>query len=215
MLALSVSISTSSSPRFTSSPSDLSHLRIVPSSIESDRRGIATSAMPGSVPLDGLLEVAEGRENRFDDLWLVREGDLLERLGVRHRQIGARHAADRGVEPVEGLLLDERGEVRADAAVRPALLDDHAAVGLADAGQDRVEVERAQRARVDDLGLDAVLGAERLGSLLRGDRHPRDADDRQVGALAPDHGLPEVDDVVALGDLAALAVEVLVLDEDD
>src|SRR3954447_7121530 len=45
MLALSVSISTSSSPRDTSSPSDLSHLRIVPSSIESDRRGIATSAM--------------------------------------------------------------------------------------------------------------------------------------------------------------------------
>src|SRR3954449_8210179 len=45
MLALSVSISTSSSPRDTSSPSDLSHLRIVPSSMESDKRGIATSAM--------------------------------------------------------------------------------------------------------------------------------------------------------------------------
>src|SRR5215212_1870661 len=53
MLALSVSISTSSSPRLTSSPSDFSHLRIVPSSIESDRRGIATSAMPGSVPANG------------------------------------------------------------------------------------------------------------------------------------------------------------------
>ena len=50
MSALSVSISTSSSPRLTSSPSDFSHLRIVPSSIESERRGIATSAMPGSVP---------------------------------------------------------------------------------------------------------------------------------------------------------------------
>src|SRR5688500_4057330 len=47
MLALSVSISTSSSPRLTSSPSDFSHLRIVPSSIESDRRGIETSAMGG------------------------------------------------------------------------------------------------------------------------------------------------------------------------
>ena len=53
MLALSVSISTSSSPRLTSSPSDFSHLRIVPSSIESDRRGIATSAMPGTVPALG------------------------------------------------------------------------------------------------------------------------------------------------------------------
>src|SRR3954453_1132576 len=50
MLALSVSISTSSSPLDTSSPSDFSHLRIVPSSIESDRRGIATSAMAGGLP---------------------------------------------------------------------------------------------------------------------------------------------------------------------
>src|SRR3954447_19002629 len=99
MLALSVSISTSSSPRFTSSPSDLSHLRIVPSSIESDSRGIATSAMPGSVPLPGPkapraqaraahgapappgapLQVAEGGDDRLDDLRLVRVGDLLER----------------------------------------------------------------------------------------------------------------------------------------
>src|ERR671932_1493779 len=45
MLALSVSISTSSSPRRTSSPSDFSHLRIVPSSMESERRGIAMFAM--------------------------------------------------------------------------------------------------------------------------------------------------------------------------
>src|ERR671932_1514656 len=45
MLALSVSISTSSSPRFTSAPSDFSHLRIVPSSIESESRGIATAGM--------------------------------------------------------------------------------------------------------------------------------------------------------------------------
>src|SRR4051812_46671206 len=50
MLALSVSISTSSSPLDTSSPSDLSHLRIVPSSIESDRRGIATSPMAAVLP---------------------------------------------------------------------------------------------------------------------------------------------------------------------
>ena len=50
MLALSVSISTSSSPLETSSPSDLSHLRIVPSSIESDRRGMATSDMAAVLP---------------------------------------------------------------------------------------------------------------------------------------------------------------------
>ena len=47
MLALSVSISTSSSPRLTSSPTDFSQRRIVPSSIESERRGMVTSAAIG------------------------------------------------------------------------------------------------------------------------------------------------------------------------
>src|SRR5947208_1591589 len=53
MLALSVSISTSSSPLETESPSDFSHLRIVPSSIESERRGIATSAMAEGLQRSG------------------------------------------------------------------------------------------------------------------------------------------------------------------
>jgi hypothetical protein len=77
------------------------------------------------------------------------QSGLLERLGVGHRHVGARHPANRRVEPVEGLLLDQRREVGADAAVGPALLDDHGAVGLADRLEDRVEVERAQRARVE------------------------------------------------------------------
>src|SRR3954462_14037928 len=68
MLALSVSISTSSSPRLTSSPSDFSHFRIVPSSIESDRRGIATSAMPPAYPVSGgercLADRREGEAER-------------------------------------------------------------------------------------------------------------------------------------------------------
>src|SRR3954447_8215211 len=45
MFALSVSISTSSSPTATSSPTCFSQVRIVPSSIESERRGITTSLM--------------------------------------------------------------------------------------------------------------------------------------------------------------------------
>src|SRR3954471_3495251 len=57
MFALSVSISTSSSPWETSSPSDLSHFRIVPSSMESDRRGMATSDMPSGY---GKREAKDG-----------------------------------------------------------------------------------------------------------------------------------------------------------
>src|SRR6188768_980759 len=151
MLALSVSISTSGSPRLTSPPSSTSHLSTVPSSMESERRGIVTSlAML-------LLEVPEGGVH---GVLLVRERRLLEWLGVRHRDVGAGHALHGRVEPVEGLLLDQRREVRAHAAVGPALLDDHDPVGLLDRLEDRVEVERPQRARVDHLGVDVVLVVE-------------------------------------------------------
>src|SRR3954452_24875038 len=59
MFALSVSISTSSSPLETESPSDLSHFRIVPSSIESDSRGMATSPM-AAVLRGGQREAEDG-----------------------------------------------------------------------------------------------------------------------------------------------------------
>src|ERR1044072_6936930 len=125
MLALSVSTSTTPSPRSTSSPGCLSHLRIVPSSIESDRRGMTTS-----VATEISLQIAEGGEGGVHHVLLVREGGLLERLGGRHRHVGAGDALDGGVEPVEGLLLDQRGEVGAGAAAGPALLHDHGAVGF-------------------------------------------------------------------------------------
>src|SRR3954452_9143380 len=118
MLALSVSISTISWPFSTSSPSETIHFRIVPSSIESDRRGIVTSVAMSV----GLLEVSEGCDRRLHDVLLVRERCLLERLRVGHQDVGAGHAGHRCVEVVERLLLDQRGQVRANAAVRPALL---------------------------------------------------------------------------------------------
>src|ERR1700759_4697539 len=83
MLALSVSISTSSSPLETSSPSDLSHLRIVPSSIESDRRGITTPAMPRRI---GVL-----RPPAFLYAPEAPDGD---RDGPREREQRDHHVAD-------------------------------------------------------------------------------------------------------------------------
>src|SRR5215207_487028 len=136
MLALSVSISTSGSPRLTSPPSSTSHFRTVPSSIESDRRGIVTS-VANSV----LLEISERRYRCLHDVLLVWERRLLQGLGIRHRHVGSGHALDGSVERVEGLLLDQGCQIGADAAVRPALLDDHGAVGLLDGLEDGVEVE--------------------------------------------------------------------------
>src|SRR3954466_7643278 len=104
MLALSVSISTSGAPRLTSPPSSTSHFSTVPSSMESDSRGIVTS-------LAIRLEVPERREHRLDDVLLVRERRLLQRLRVRHRNVRPGHPLHGRVEVVERLLLDQRREV--------------------------------------------------------------------------------------------------------
>src|ERR1044071_6162880 len=115
MFPLSFSISTTGSPRFTSPPSSTSHLSTVPSSIESERRGIVTSLAIL------LLEVAEGGERRVHHVLLVRERRLLEWLGMRDRDARAGPPLDGAVEPVERLLLNQCGQVRTDAAVGPAL----------------------------------------------------------------------------------------------
>ena len=124
--------------------------------------------------------------------------------------------ADRRVEVVERLLLDQCREVRADAAVRPALLDDHRAVRLPHGLEDRVEVERAQRARVDHLGLDLVLGLERARPPARAVIAMREMPTIVTSlALAAHRRLAEATVwSVVVGHLAALPVEVLVLDED-
>src|SRR5215208_2531341 len=139
MFALSVSISTSSSPTATSSPCDLIHRRIVPSSIESESLGMTISLATFS-----SQTAFERRHGRADHVLGVGDGRLLEALCVRHWNVGTSDPLDRCVEVVEGLLLDEGREVRADAAMRPPLLQDHAAVRLAHRGENRVEVERAQ-----------------------------------------------------------------------
>ena len=108
MLALSVSISTSSSPRDTSSPSDLSHLRIVPSSIESDRRGIATSAMRRSVgitrgqpprgrtPPEARGHARRAGPRRRGSRRTDRRPRRARRTGSRRARTAARRTAGRG-----------------------------------------------------------------------------------------------------------------------
>ena len=69
----------------------------------------------------------------FSILSSQRQRRELERLGVRHRRLGAADALDRRVEIVEALARDARRELGADAVGRPALLGDERAGGLGDA----------------------------------------------------------------------------------
>src|SRR5262245_22265502 len=121
MVALSVSISTSSSPLATSSPSDFSHFRIVPSSIESDRRGMTTSAMDANVAtLRSRRQCGEVEPEPLDGPQRLDELLELERLGhvgvrvqvVRAHDVVARRRAgqDDDRHPPQGLVRLALGE---------------------------------------------------------------------------------------------------------
>src|ERR1700722_4405587 len=106
MLALSVSISTSSAPRSTCSPSAISQRRIVPCSIVSERRGMTISARllasdPG-VPLIGSARSSDQIQCRAGDRLGVDAEVAVEVLHVAglaevlHAETGDRQAADGG-----------------------------------------------------------------------------------------------------------------------
>ena len=91
---------------------------------------------------------------------------------------------------IEGVLVDDRGDLGADAALGPALFDDHHAVCLAHGGGEGAAVERAERAEVDDFGFDALL-AELLGRFEAVADHLGEGDEGDIGAGAHDHSLTD------------------------
>src|SRR4051812_34472219 len=155
MFALSVSTSATRSPGDTLSPSFLVQRTRTPSSIVGDSFG---KPMICAICLlqPFLLEI-ESALHRGDDVVDLRLHLVLEVLGVRHRHVIAGDALDRRVEKVHAQPLHLIRDLGAEPGDRPADLDDHCAAGLLDRLRDGVDVERTQRADVDDLGLDALL----------------------------------------------------------
>ena len=79
--------------------------------------------------------------------------------------------------------------------------------------EDRSVVERAQRAQVDDLGVDAV-GGELLGRVEGLAERAAVGDQRHVGARAADRGPVDVDRAGVVGELALDVVEGAVLEDE-
>src|SRR5438445_984004 len=203
-VALSDSTSAITSPFLTGSPLFFFHSTTVPSSIVSESFGMFMSGIdvfPTDHLARQLLDVLAGRNRR-----------LLKRQAVRHRHLRAAQPAYRGVQVVEAALLHPGRNLRGHAIRRPAFLDDHAPAGAADGLDDRRPVDGADGAQVDDLGVN-VLILELLGRLGRQYGHPRDADDRDIGALAPDRRLADGSRVVAIRHHAAYVVEAHRLEE--
>src|SRR5918998_1071433 len=206
-VTLSVSISAIASPSETSSPSLLSHLTRVPSSIASPILGMITSGIL-------LLLHVKHPTGRVGHLLLAREGRELQVARVRRRDLRPAHPLDRGVQIVEGPVLDNRRDLARDPEPPPLLLDRHRPMRLLDRLDYGVLVERPDRAQVYDLRANVVF-------LFQGARHPQTqvdlppvGDERHVRALARCARLAEGDSVVAFLYLALRPVEGAGLQED-
>src|SRR6266851_5415308 len=197
-VALSDSTSAITSPFLTGSPVFFFHSTIVPSSIVSESLGMLTSAierLPANHLTGQLLDVLAGRNRR-----------LLEGQAVRHRHLRAAQPPDRGVQVVEGALLHAGRDLGGNSVRCPAFLDHEASRCTADRLDDRRPVDGADRAEVDDLGVDILL-LQLLGRLVGKHGHPRDADDRDVGAGPANRGLADGRRVVAIRDHTSDVVE--------
>src|SRR5262245_63474354 len=105
------------------------------------------------------------------------------------------------------MLCYARSDFGAYARLPPALLDGHHAAGLLHRFDDGRGVHGFERAQVDDLGADPVLG-EFVGRLERIGHAHRPGYDGDVGAGARDPGFAERHDVVIeLRYWKALAIE--------
>src|SRR3546814_6650650 len=83
------------------------------------------------------------------------------------------------------MLHRDHREFAGDRADRPAFLDDDEMVRLLEAGEHRRGVERADRAEIDDLGVDP-LARQLVGGFEREPDADRITDDRDVAALTHD-----------------------------
>ncbi len=94
------------------------------------------------------------------------------------------------------------------------LVDEQQPAGLAHRLEDRGEVEWRDGARIDDLGLDALL-RELLGRSERAVHHPAGGDDREIPARAAHRRLSEGHQVLAVRHLTVLEREHVVVQVDD
>src|SRR3989441_5860044 len=140
--ALSVSISASTSPLSTRSPSAFRHFTTTPSSIESVSLGMITRLAMRLCPVQHLMR-------RGHHLVRVRDGGVLEVARVRHRGVPPGDADDRAVQEIEHPAIQALGDLRAEPGKGPALFDDDDLAGFLRRRAQGRQIQRAQRARAD------------------------------------------------------------------
>ena len=123
---------------------------------------------------------------------LVGEGHLLETLGVRSRDLSTSDTDGRSVQVVEGVLGGQGDDLGGDTERGETGLDGHHGAGLLDGVDDGLEVERLDRAEVDDLSLNAVLLLESLSGDEGLANAAGEGDDGEILSGALDLGLADL-----------------------
>src|SRR5258708_11707228 len=113
------------------------------------------SPMSGTLTTWTVISRLHRPQQRLADS--IRAGEISPLLRMRRRRIPTGATVDRCLEMEEAMLLHQSRELGAEAAAARGLVDDHAAAGLLDGSDDRVEIERPQAAQVDDLAVDACF----------------------------------------------------------
>src|SRR5580698_5059835 len=167
------------------SPGCLSHLAIVPSVTLSPSCGIVTvSAISRASSCSNSVR-GKLAELGFDFVW-CHQVELFQRRRERHRRnLRSTESHHRGVETVEAFLGNDRSDFGCDAHGEVRLLHDQHLAALARTRDDRVAVERTQRAKVDDLAGKPIC-SKAIHGFQRTVHHHSVAEHRDVGTLAHD-----------------------------
>src|SRR3954470_16642296 len=152
-VALSVITSTSGWSSTIWSPGFTSHLTISPSTTPSPMSGSLNS----NWAMSGLIRFQPAQ--RFEDPRRERQVVVFER--VRERRVPAGDAADGRFQGGEAAFLDQGADLGGESARPRRLLDDGAAPGLAHALRHGLDVERPERAQIDQLGIERGILLDR------------------------------------------------------
>src|SRR3954468_2545430 len=190
-VALSVWISTRSWCSLTRSPSATCQAMISAVAMPSPTSGRRNSMGTGS----GLHGCADGVDHALD------RGHVQLLEGARRvGRVGGGDATDGRLQRPEGLLLDRRHQLAAEARRERSLVQDDRAPARGDRLAQRIDVERHQAAQVEDADRVALLGGA-VGRTLGDDHRGAVGDDDEVRPLAHDARLAQRDGVVLLGHL--------------
>src|SRR5258705_1865399 len=183
VVTLSVSTSKSGSSALTGSPTFLYQLATVPSVTVSPSCGMITSIVSLPFGSRGAARIQAAAHFR-DDAHDRGHHRVLELIGGGQRHVRRGDPDDRPLERAENLLLDDRGDLRAPAAQPRVFFDGEHAPSARRVREQRLGVERHERAHVDHGRRDSVLGCKRLRGLQRPRDHGGERDHGDVLAFA-------------------------------